>query len=117
MTTVAWLFVLVIVAAAMFVFGVWWTKRHPNESQRYYTDFEQSRANIEAVVKQQTDKLGTVVDSLDQRITTVEKSAATVGTVASELQLVLADIKAVLVHLGATPETTAVDPTSIAAKK
>lgn len=107
MTTIAWLIVVVLVAAVSFVFAVWWTKRHPNESQRYYNDFEKTRTDLEATVKQQTDKLSTVVDSLDQRITVVEKSANTVSGVATELSTILNDIKLGLVKLGATPTTTA----------
>lgn len=101
MTTLAWLIVLVIVAAGMFVFGVWWTKRHPNESQRYYGNFEQTRVDLEAAVKHQTDKLSTVVDNLDQRLTSVEASATAVGGVAKEMQDLLTDIKSGLVKLGA----------------
>ena len=113
MTTTLWVILLVVVAAVMFVFGVWWTKRHPNESQRYYADFEQVRTGIEATVKQQTDKIATVVDSLDQRITVVEQSAAAVQQSSSELSTILASIKSGLIKLGATPETATPAPANI----
>ncbi|QQO90355.1 hypothetical protein pEaSNUABM5_00213 [Erwinia phage pEa_SNUABM_5] len=101
MTTFAWLVVLVIVAALMFVFGVWWTKRHPNESQRYFADFEKTRLDLETAVKQQTDKLSTVVDGLDNRLTSVEQSASSVAGVAQEMHNLVQDIKLGLERLGA----------------
>lgn len=101
MTTLAWLIVIVIVAVLMFAFGVWWTKRHPNESQRYYQDFENSRKDLEATVKQQTDRLTTVVDGLDGRLTSVEQSASAVAGVAQQMHDLVQDIKSGLERLGA----------------
>lgn len=121
MTNIVWLLIVVVVAALMFAFGVWWTKRHPNESQRYFTDFEQARTNIEQTVKQQTDRLSTVVDSIDTRLTTVEKSAQSVNLVAVELKSIVDEIKSGLVRLGAKadqiPETQQAIVTDPLAKK
>lgn len=119
MTTLAWMIVVVVVAALMFVFGVWWTKRHPNESGRYYAEFEKSRQDLEQAVKQQTDKLGTVVDGLDKRIGAVEQSATSMASVASQMQELVQDIKSGLERLGAKADQIPVPQivTDPAAKK
>ncbi|AQT28680.1 hypothetical protein YOLOSWAG_202 [Erwinia phage vB_EamM_Yoloswag] len=84
-----WLIAMIVFGALCFAFGVWWTKRHPNESQRYVDQ-------VNSELDQHVTKIRNGAETITEQAQTVGAAVASIQQQHTEIVSIVNGVKSVI---------------------